>query len=112
MLPNATIIRITPPTPPTLGGEVTYAPDTRRLDIRCQMTAPTRRHIYQLGSVIADCQAVLRFELQELEERALEPDYQVEVLPDWGKKQTYLVKHVTPAIKSGLSNVTVFLRKP
>lgn len=113
MITNATIIRITHPSAATAGGEVTYSPAAGVLSIRCAQTAPTRRQRYQLGAVISEATAVVRVLARDLGDLAIGEGDQVQVKLDrHAAAETYIVVHVSEAVKAGMDNVSAFLRKP
>lgn len=116
MLTNATILRVTAPNAADAAGQITYSPAAGEIvpALRCSLTAPTRRQIYQLGSVIADATAMMRVRTGDLTSRGLGvigEGWQVQVRIDRKTAvQVRIVMHVTDAVKLGMDNVTVFLR--
>ena len=116
MITNATILRVTGPNAADAAGVITYTPAAGEITpvLRCSMTAPTRRQRYQLGAIIADATGMIRVRAAELAGRgiAMVEGMQVQVRLDRKTAvQVLVVMYVSEAVKSGMDNVTVFLRK-
>jgi hypothetical protein len=109
---NATILSATPPSSSPAGGITHAAGDVIVVSVRCAQTAPTRRHRYQLGAIIAEATAVLRIEDRDVQRAglgAINAGWQVVSQIDGRTSGTWRVVHVIDTVKSGLSNWSIFL---
>ena len=111
MLYNATILRITPPSPPTTGGTITFTPAEATLGIRCLQSNISKERRYQLGSVIANSTAMIRALVRDMDSHAIYDGYQVQTQLDGDTAETWIVEHTQKSVKDGLSNLVAFLRK-